>query len=422
VLIAALLFTLSASLAPAAPVAPPQPEAALRVFLDCGRCDFDFLRTEITFVNYVRDRKQAQVHVLVTTQATGSGGTEWVLKFLGLERFAGIDQTLTFTTPQTATDDDERRAFARTFTLGLVRYVAETPLADRLDIGFRKPDEGAAAAKPRDPWNYWFFRTELDGFLEEESANGFKAVGTSFSANRTTDAWRVNLSISGNYHESRFTFSDGGEFVNVSHNYESGALLVKSLTPHWSAGVRANAASSTFLNLDLAARSAPAVEYDVFPYSEWTRRRLTFQYTVGVNRFGYEAITIFDRTSETLWDQTLIVSAGARQPWGSLNGGAQLMHYLDDVHKNRIRINGNIRVRLFKGFELEVGGNYARIRDQIYLPKGEASDEEVLVRRRQLATGYRYWIEFGISYSFGSIYNNIVNPRMSGNSGVFFID
>jgi hypothetical protein len=54
----------------------------------------------------------------------------------------------------------------------------------------------------------------------------------------------------------------------------------------------------------------------------------------------------------------------------------------------------------------------------VYLPKGEASDEEVLVRRRQLATNYLYFAEFGISYSFGSIFNNIVNPRMSGNSGI----
>jgi hypothetical protein len=82
------------------------------------------------------------------------------------------------------------------------------------------------------------------------------------------------------------------------------------------------------------------------------------------------------------------------------------------------RLNGNTNVRLFKGFEFFVGGNYERIRDQIYLPKGEATDEEVLVRRRQLATGYRYFVEFGVSYSFGSIFNNIVNPTMSGNSGV----
>ena len=44
--------------------------AGLRVFLDCGRdCDRDYLRREITFIDYVRDRRDAQVHVLVTSQA-----------------------------------------------------------------------------------------------------------------------------------------------------------------------------------------------------------------------------------------------------------------------------------------------------------------------------------------------------------------
>ena len=60
---------------------------ALRVFLDCGRCDQDFMRTEITFVDFVRDRHDAQVHVLVTMQATG-GGTEYSMAFIGLEYFS----------------------------------------------------------------------------------------------------------------------------------------------------------------------------------------------------------------------------------------------------------------------------------------------------------------------------------------------
>ena len=68
---------------------------ALRVFLDCASCDENYIRTEITFVNYVRDRTLADVHVLITTQATGGGGTEYTLKFIGLERFKGLENTLT---------------------------------------------------------------------------------------------------------------------------------------------------------------------------------------------------------------------------------------------------------------------------------------------------------------------------------------
>ena len=49
-------------------------EKAPKVYIDCLECDLDYIRTEITFVNYVRDRKEADVHILITTQDTGSGG------------------------------------------------------------------------------------------------------------------------------------------------------------------------------------------------------------------------------------------------------------------------------------------------------------------------------------------------------------
>ena len=74
---------------------------ALRVFLDCGRCDENYMRTEVTFINYVRDRTDADVHVLVTTQETGGGGIEYTAKFIGLGRFAGVDQTLKYFAAQT---------------------------------------------------------------------------------------------------------------------------------------------------------------------------------------------------------------------------------------------------------------------------------------------------------------------------------
>ena len=32
-------------------------------------------------------------------------------------------------------------------------------------------------------------------------------------------------------------------------------------------------------------------------------------------------------------------------------------------------------------------------------------------------TGYQYFFNFGVSYSFGSILNNIVNPRFGGGGG-----
>src|SRR5262245_27663895 len=87
------VFLASPSSGHAAPVPVQAPAVRLRVFLDCD-CFADFLRTEIQFVDFVRDPKDADVQVLSTTSDTGGGGQEVVLRFVGLARFAGVEQEL----------------------------------------------------------------------------------------------------------------------------------------------------------------------------------------------------------------------------------------------------------------------------------------------------------------------------------------
>jgi hypothetical protein len=55
--------------------------------------------------------------------------------------------------------------------------------------------------------------------------------------------------------------------------------------------------------------------------------------------------------------------------------------------------------------------NYSAIHDQIELPRRGATEEDILLKRRQLATQYQYGMSAGFSWEFGSKYANIVNPR-----------
>src|SRR6478609_11073623 len=96
-----------------APADTSSPPARLRVFLDCNFCDFDFMRTEIGFIDYVRDRQDAQVHILVTNQSTGGGGTEFTLHFIGQQQLAGLSDTLKYVSPTSASPDDLRHGLAR---------------------------------------------------------------------------------------------------------------------------------------------------------------------------------------------------------------------------------------------------------------------------------------------------------------------
>ena len=410
-----LTFAVVAQAAPQQPAAAAQSPGALKVFLDCNSCDEDFLRTEITFIDYMRDRTDADVHVLVTTQSTGGGGTEYTLKFIGLGRFAGVEQTLKHNQPQTATQDERRKGLAATLKLGLVRYVAETPLAPKLKVSYEGgADKGQTTAK-RDPWNLWVYQTNVGGSFNGEESTSSHSLRGSVSAQRTTDAWKLAFESNYNYRESRFDLGDGTTFRTVTRNVNQDALVVKSLTKHWSAAVVESLGSSTFVNYDLRFRIAPGIEYDIFPYSESTRRLFTVQYTVGYDAFDYHEETIFGKTSEQLADHRLQTSFSMRQPWGSAFSSVNFSQYLSQPDKYSISAFGETNVRLFKGFSFNVFGEVARTKDQIYLPRGEATTEEILVQQRQLATGYRYFLNFGISYSFGSIYNNVVNPRFGNN-------
>ena len=402
--------------ASAAAQATPAP-AMLRVFLDCPDCDEEFLRQNVAFVDYVRDRMVADVHVLVTTQGTGGGGLSWTLKVIGVGRFQGQDRTLTFTTPQTATSDERRREFARVFKIGIVGYASDSSVATELNVTYQ-PKEAAATEGPvKDPWNYWVFRANGGGEVNGEQLSSFRSYRLSFSASRTTAAWKINLSASKHSSRNTFEIDDETTIESQSHSWDVDSLIVKSLGPKWSFGGRANASQSSFSNLDRSFRGSAGIEYDVFPYAESSQRSLTIQYSLGATHFDYRDLTIFDRLTETVPIQTVNVSLGLRQPWGSVSASGDVTQHLNHRDRWRAGVFGSADVRLFKGFSFNMFGNYSKIKDQIGLPKGSASTEEILLRIRQQRTGYSYFVGFGISYSFGSIFNSIVNPRFGGSGG-----
>jgi hypothetical protein len=403
------------------PAPPPAQERtdAVRIFLDCDSCDENYIRTELTFVNYVRDRTEADVHVLITTQGTGGGGTEYTLKFIGLGRFQGVDNSLVYASPQTATSDERREGLLRVLKLGLVRYVAGSRVGERLKLQFDEPKNQQTAASVRDPWNFWVFRVGASGSFEGEESGTQRDVSASFSANRTTERWKINFNGFTEYEMEKFVLDEEDEetFTSIQRASEGRAIVVKSLTQHWSVGGTFAVANSTFQNYEFRGRLAPGIEFNFFPYSESTRRILTAFYSVGVQRLDYIEETIFGKLQESALDHQLEIGLGLRQPWGSASGELGFSQFLDDPSKYRLSGFGEIDIRLFKGFSVEFFGSASRRRDQISLRRGDATPEEILVRQRELFSGYQYDFGFGLSYSFGSIFNNVVNPRFRNVGG-----
>ena len=392
-------------------------EQALRVFLDCGPCDFDYLRREITFVNYVRDRKDAQVHVLVTTRPTG-GGQEWTLNFIGLEEFAGNDVAHRYNTSQTDTPDERREGLAQVLRVGFVHYVIDTPAASQIEIrqnGQSRERRGQTSmARPEDdPWNFWVYRAGVNVNTNgEESRSNFN-VGGNVSANRVTEDWKIRLNTNGQYSDRTFELSSGRTAEDIQSNFGLNAQVVRSMGANLGVSMKANASASTFVNQDLTFSVSPGIEYNFFPYDESSRRLLTVTYEVGASRFNYREVTLFDRLSERLYDQAVLVRFDVRQPWGDSGLGFDFSHYLHDRSKFRMQVRGDIEYRITRGLGLNMGGDVSMIRDQLFLPREDLTDEEILLQRRQLATSYRYFFRIGVNYTFGSIFNNIVNPRFA---------
>ena len=130
VLFALLPSALTGQEPPPGPVEEPtsetdQASGALRVFLDCSTyCDRTFFRTEIVFVNWVRNREDSDVHVIVTDQDTGGGGEEFIFQFIGRGRLSGRESELRFLAGSTDTRDEIRSGQTRVLGIGLANYSA----------------------------------------------------------------------------------------------------------------------------------------------------------------------------------------------------------------------------------------------------------------------------------------------------------
>ena len=388
----------------------PRP-GSLALFVDCAfTCDQDFFRTEIRVVDYARDRNDADVHLLLTSEPTADG-IQYRASFIGLRGFAGRNQALTYLSPRAATDDERRHGLVRIVKLGLVAYLAETALADRVNVTFSESTPSATMEPADDPWKLWVVRATFGGTMTGERSSTGRSLRLGASANRTGETWKVTAAVSGNYRDDSFALTDTQTFTSSARTVNATGLVVRTLTEHWSAGVQGNALESTFLNYDLKTRVAPGLEYNFFPYADSSRRMFTVQYTLGVGNADYRAETVFGKTSERLVDHRLATALTMLQPWGTATAEVSLSQYLTRRDQYNATAFGSVNVRLLRGLSVNIYSSVSRTNDQIYLPREDASTEEILVRERQLATSYRYSVNFGFVYTFGSRFNNVVNRR-----------
>jgi len=380
---------------------------AVKVFIDCNSCDMNYTRQEIPWVNYVRDVREAQVYVLVTRQNSGNGGDLFTYTFHGMDLYTGMDDTLTYTSNPYETSTEIRERRTTILKAGLIRFASRTPLVHEIEISSGSAIEEEVVT---DKWRNWVFEISTSPEYSSEEAYKRLNIRNSLRITKITPDIKFEIDFDQSYTRQRFIEEDfDTTYLRSFERIEN--LLVKSLGDHWSAGVIWNINTSTSENYDLNTSVMPSIEYDLYPYAEATHRQLRFLYSIGYQFNDYSDTTIYNKTRENLFGQQLRVAYQVQKKWGSIYFSLRGLNYFHDFSKHMIASDLFARVRLFKGLSLTLNLEAAKINDQLNLRKGELSEAERLLRLREQATGYQFQAGIGLSYTFGSIYNNIVNPR-----------
>lgn len=407
----------------------------LKVNLDCrAGCDDNYIRTEIKFVDFVLDRQVADVHIMITSLVNGSGGRNVRFDFYGRNDFKNQVNTILFNQPPNATNAEIRIQFVKRIRLGLLPFMAKKPLQntpiptdvkpaetikpDTIKTSINTDSTNLPNQETKDRWNYWVFKLGVDGnFNSDDNYKSYTATGY-FSANRTTDKLRVNFAGYFNDYSNITEYELNGVIVKEkvkNQAYTFSHYLIKSMSSHWSIGYEMNYSNNSFSNNKSRKYFSSGIEYSIFPYKEVNNKFFAISYNVDVRDNRYYDTTIFDKMSEVLYGQKLQANLALNQKWGTVDLGVVYHTYLHDMKLDNLSASVSIDVRITAGLSFYISTYGNLVHDQVYLLKKDASLLDILTRRRQLASGYYVNTSAGITYRFGSVLNNFVNPRFSHN-------
>lgn len=381
----------------------------LNVFLKESGDIAEFFKTNFDLVNYTRDPATADIMVLVLSHSTASGGNSYKIIFEGAKKFKGIDDSLRISFQNSDPEEKILLGLMRVFKIGLVRYMSHTDYVDGLKIKYTA-EPHIHRARIKDNWDNWVFSLSSSGSLKaEESKQKYTFEGSAL-ANRETNATKTKIFLTVNNEFLRFN-ADSVITKSVSRSLDFKGIYVKSLGDHLSTGFYTEYYSSSFDNIKSEINFSPAVEYDYFPYSESLSREFTIKYIIGISGYNYYEKTIYGKTKQNLFSHSLKVKYEFREIWGNAQFALEGSQFLSKLNKNKLEFSSDLDIRVFEGFSVTAGLDMNWIHDQLYLPAEGATEEEILLNQKQLASQYEIKLNLGLTYSFGAIYNNIINTR-----------
>lgn len=383
----------------------------LKIYLDCTVCDMSYIIQKMSYVNFVRNQTDADIYILVRTQTTGSGGMEYELEIFGQGAFMSIYNTVKFSTLSTQTASEKREEMLNHLYLGISSFFGKAYFIAR-DKYLEDTTQAVVTetVEEKDKWNAWVFNVGANGSFSGEESSKSSTYGYTVSAKQVTEKNKFYLRADLNNNRSEYKYGD----TKITSEKESKELEVSdavSLGNKWSVGAFLETGSSDYENMGLYISFKPAIEYSFFPYEEASKQQVTLSYRIGGIHNDYKERTVFLKESEFLWEHNLSLGASVIQKWGTLSGEASYENYLHDTDLYALNFSLYTNIRIYKGLSVSFSALYSINNNQLNIAGGDLTLEELLLQQQQITSGYNFYMTMGLNFSFGSMYNTIVNPR-----------
>lgn len=398
----------------------------LNVFL--GPENFDFFRTEITFVNFVSDRRLCDVQLQTVTEPIGNQSVRYRYLFIGYGSFAGQNDTLVWHSDPGENDGSIREKSLLAFKQGLLRYLLQTPIASA--INYQINTDYNHSDTP-DPWNKWTFKPGLSlygndnliqesNFLEDtlETRNGAISLRPSLSSWYISDQWKFSAGLDYSYfHAWRHSKHGEGDYSNKQAYLTMRLSGVYSLTSRWSLGARFWRSKSwisqtpDFISKETTDRLKIGLEYSFLPYRDYFRRRLVLGYTWEPDlRSAFKSPDFFLRTHQIYGEYAKIASWGYYVATAGSSLDYQPDYWINYSFRSSFRVGINLGKNIYT--TLDFNGVWSSNRRDLN-SSGVPSSDGI---KRQSG---QYAYSIGIDYYFGSGYRNVVNPRFYSSDQIF---
>lgn len=383
-----------------------------RIFLQCvEECFEAYLHQELSYFDFVRAPRLADMTLLIVRQPAGNGGERFTLTIEHAED-AGMrtETTRTFTTKASTTPHDARDELVQVALRALHTALETTPHERAFQLSLPTRD-GAVLSALDDPWDYWVITPEIKGEGGGQAGHYWANVTGALTVRRLTDASKLRLRGSYTREQSGYDLGEDGWIRGDNYTWEGRALHAISVGRHVALGATATARASEFENLEGHVHGGPVAEANVFPYAESQSRQLRIVYQAGPWANWYFEPNERGRLRELRPYHALSLVVDVNQSWGSVQWVGQVNQFIDAPELYRLSSGAVLSLELWRGFAFGLEGRVAYVRDLIGLRGRTITDQELILWTAQQRTDYTVEAAVLFSYTFGSVHNTIVNPR-----------